>query len=117
MYASVHSSQALVKALPISGLSHGVAQPIRYNNGYLHKQASSRCVTVASQAAPPPGMPPLNPSQVLRENEVQPAEATTSGRSMLFAVDGTVEADEGLRWVAKQIARKGEWLICTPRLR
>lgn len=33
---------------------------------------------------------------------------TTTGRRIVFAVDGTIEAEEGLRWVVKQLAKKGE---------
>jgi hypothetical protein len=29
-------------------------------------------------------------------------------RKIVFAVDGTTDAEEGLRWVVKEIARKGE---------
>lgn len=107
MYATVHLGQALVKAVPIPGLCHGVTQPTSHHIGFSHKKTSSRCVAKASQAAPPSGMPPQNASQVLREKEVQPAEATTSGRKIVFAVDGTVDAEEGLRWLVKQVARKG----------
>lgn len=35
------------------------------------------------------------------------SEPSTSGRKIVFAVDGTLEAEEALRWVVQQLAHKG----------
>ena len=37
-------------------------------------------------------------------------EEAESGRKIMFAVDGTVAAEEGLRWFARQIVRKGKYV-------
>lgn len=39
---------------------------------------------------------------------VPPSEPSTSGRKIVFAVDGTSDAENGLRWVAKELAQKGD---------
>ena len=37
-----------------------------------------------------------------------PSDPSTSGRKIVFAVDGTSDAETGLQWVAKELAQKGE---------
>lgn len=61
-------------------------------------------MTVAPKAS---GAAPMFPSQTGKADMEAPAPST-SGRKIVFAVDGTADAEEGLRWLVKEVARKGE---------
>ena len=67
-----------------------------------------QCVASSSQALPIPGMPHAEAQKIASMRKAVQAEATTTGRKILFAVDGTAGAEEGLKWIAKHVARKGE---------
>ena len=104
MYAPVSRGLGFVKAhMPVFLPKAQVATRPQFAS--LPERKKSKCVVTRAQS--PPGMPPLTARQIASNQEKEASPPTTSGRKIVFAVDGTVYAEEGLRWVAKHVARKG----------
>lgn len=78
-------------------------------NKRMHLSAKQRqCVASSSQTLPIPGMPHAEYQKIASMRKAAQTEATTTGRKIVFAVDGTSGAEEGLKWIVKHIARKGK---------
>lgn len=90
-------------------------------NQRMNLSAKQRqCVASSSQTLPIPGMPHAEYQKIASMKQVSQTEATTTGRKIVFAVDGTTGAEEGLKWIVKHVARKGDTVhlanvICDPR--
>lgn len=82
-------------------------------NQRMNLSAKQRqCIASSSQTLPIPGMPRSNRGAEYQKNasmkQVSQTGATTTGRKIIFAVDGTEGAEEGLKWIVKHVARKGK---------
>jgi hypothetical protein len=78
-----------------------ISQRMNLSAKQRHSVASS------SQTLPIPGMPHAEYQKIASMRQASQTEATTTGRKIVFAVDGTTGAEEGLKWIVKHVARKG----------
>ena len=102
---AAYTGTACAKPLAPS-FNRGVAVMPRHPriNQRMHLSTKQRqCVASSSQALPIPGMPHAEAQKIASMREALKTEATTSGRKIVFAVDGTNGAEEGLKWVVKHI--------------
>lgn len=75
----------------------------RHSSGFKKRGVS----VAANQFWPGPPRVLASKSPAIHNDAAEPSEAATSGRKIVFAVDGTADAEEGLRWLVKHVARKG----------
>jgi len=84
-------------------------------NQRMNLSAKQRqCIASSSQTLPIPGMPHAEYQKIASMKQVSQTGATTTGRKIVFAVDGTTGAEEGLKWIVKHVARKGKSISTMP---
>lgn len=113
------------KCEPVRGVVHGDCRchgfvrgrripPCNAPSSYRTRQRSKSILRLSEGLSPSVWQTPSlrreqhQTTDALGMNGPKSDENGLPSRKIVFAVDGTTDAEEGLRWVVKEIARKGE---------